>query len=309
MRPRLLLIVDSERYIRANCYQSQLAETLEKEYSVEIVSIFQIKAGIAFLKRPRHFDRILSVLRMRTLSENLGLISAYVRDAPIFIYDQDVWQAYMDGSPWKGAYARIQARLNVEAFLVTSGWWCSFIKERGIRSNFVRMGMLPRLCAPGPNWDDRPYQLAFQGTIHPHRKVLIDWLDSKGMAVSVLPSAPYDQFLRNLHQMQIYVHSEDDPWIIDGKSYPRNALWIKDTEAAARGTFALRNFDEDMISYGTSELPTIFSYDGQTDVAEVVELIRSLSAREKLERSRESADRMRSRNDWMTVVNAIEAQS
>ena len=122
------------------------------------------------LVRVAAYDRVLSVLRLRTLVRLAGSVARLLGDRPLYVYEQDVWQAFMDDSPYKGAYGQLAAQLNIAAFLVTSRWWHDFVVARGLRAKFVRMGMLPEYCDAGPAWEDRPIRLGFQGTLHPHRR-------------------------------------------------------------------------------------------------------------------------------------------
>ncbi|MFA4994048.1 MAG: hypothetical protein WC521_01945 [Bdellovibrionales bacterium] len=303
----LLMLVDDRRYIRANCYQRQLAEVLESEYDVRMISLREIK----YLPwaNPKKYDRVLSVLRLRTLNDNLDVVARFLKDTRLHIYEQDIWYSYMDDSPWKGAYGRIHSRLNVASFLVTTKWWTDFAAQRGIPAQFVRMGMLPRYCEMGPAWEDRPIPLGFQGTVHPHRKAFYDALEGMGFPVDVLKSVPYEGYLENLHKMRIYIHTEEAPWRVNGQIIPRNALWIKDTEVAARGTFAIRDYEEESKAYGISELPTIYTYRKVSDIPSMIDEINHMSPKARAERMRASVETMRKRNDWMTVVRAIEATS
>ena len=301
----LLLLVDSRNYIASNCYQSQLAEVLKYNYRVTMISLKEIKC--LPWARPKSYDKVLCVLKQRTLDDNLDIIARFLKDTPLYIYDQDVWQAYMDDSPWKGAYERILKKLNVVTFMLTTKWWTEFVTKRGIPATFVKMGMLQRYCEAGPKWEDRHHDLAFQGTLHPHRKKFYDELATFGLNVEFLKSRPYNQFLEALHDMRIYIHTEDAPWTVDGQVLPRNALWIKDTEAAARGAFAIRDHEDEAYAYGIDELPTIFTYKSVSDVPAIIEQIQNMDPSERNERMRISADTMRKRNDWMTVINAIES--
>lgn len=303
MKQSLLLLVDSRSYIRENCYQSQLAETLESAFNVRMISLKEIKY-LPWL-RPKSYDVVLSVLKQRTLDDNLDAIARFLKDTPLYIYDQDVWQAYMDDSPWKGAYDRILKRLNVVSFLLTTQWWTEFVTKRGVPARFVRMGMLPRYCKVGRTWEARHHNLAFQGTLHPHRKKFYSELAGYGLNVEFLKSRPYAEFLTALHDMRIYIHTEDAPWCVDGQIIPRNALWIKDTEAAARGAFAIRDHEDEAYAYGIDELPTIYTYKSVADVPGIIRQIETMDPAERNQRMQQSAEKMRERNDWMTVVNAI----
>lgn len=304
MTKSLLLLVDDRGYIRSNCYQSQLAETLRENYRVRMLSLREIRT--IPLVRVASYDRILSVLRLRSLSANLPAIARLLGGAPLHVYEQDVWQAFMDDSPWRGAYAEIAAKLNVSAFLVTSRWWCDFVAARGLPARFVRMGMLARHCNPGPDWDERPTLLGFQGTEHPHRRVFFNQIRSLGLTVDIFPSAPYEAYLEDLHRMRVFIHTENQPWQVDGKWLSRNALWIKETEVAARGTFSIRDYEDESAAYGIDELPTIFTFRNVEQIPNIVNRLETMPVRERRDRMVAAAETMRRRADWMTVVNAIE---
>jgi len=300
----LLMLVDARAYIKGNCYQSQLAETLAEHFDVRMITLKEIK----YLPwaNPKSYDKVLSVLKQRTLDDNLDIVARYLKDTPLYIYEQDVWQAYMDSSPWKGAYDRILKKLNVVTFMLTTQWWTEYVIKRNIPATFVKMGMLPRFCDAGPKWEDRHLNLAFQGTLHPHRKKFFDELAGLGLQVEFIKSRPYGEFLKALHDMRIYIHTEDDPWTVDGQILPRNALWIKDTEAAARGTFAIRDHEDEAYFYGIKELPTIFTFKSVSEVPDIIAHINHLNPDDRNQMMKNSADKMRERNDWITVVNAIE---
>jgi hypothetical protein len=301
---RLLLLVDDRAYIRTNCYQRQLAATLERNYHVTMLAVREIKL-LPWFPAGR-FDRILSVLRLRTLDAILPAVARITGGHPVHVYEQDVWQAFMDDSPWRGAYQRIAAGLNVASFLCTSKWWTNFVTARGLPVKFVRMGMLPELCNEGPDWDDRPIHTGFQGTIHSHRKAFYDELERLGVHVEVLKSQPYERYLENLHRMRIYIHTEAAPWKVDGEWLPRNALWIKETEVAARGTFSIRDHEDEAEAYGISELPTVLTFREVGEVPGLIARVEALPPKARRDMMVAAAETMRRRDDWMTVVRALE---
>jgi hypothetical protein len=304
LKKRLFLFADSKKYIKANCYQSQLLKTLARNYRLKIISADEISKGAKLKISPQ--DRALSVLRMRTLATLAPQLAVMLQEHPLWIYEQDPWQAFMDDSPYKGAYHEIASHLQVAAFLNTSSWWANHVRQQGFPSVFVRMGMLPEYCSLGKAWSKRSVDLGFQGTLHPHRKQFFDQLAGYGLPVKVMPSKPYDRFLKALQDIRIYIHTEDSPWIIDGISVPRNALWIKDTEAAARGCFSIRDYEEESAAYDIDEIPTIYTYKNVAEVPDLVETIMTMPLKERDERMAESVACMRRRNDWQTVIDAIE---
>ncbi|MFZ4808753.1 MAG: hypothetical protein ACOYLQ_15975 [Hyphomicrobiaceae bacterium] len=299
-----MLLVDSREYIHSNCYQKQLKATLELHYDVRMVSLRDIR-WLPWTNGGR-YDLVLSVLKLRTLDMHLERIASYLAGRRLYIYEQDPWQAFMDSSPYRGAYQRIAARLDVAAFLLTSSWWRSYVTELGLPAKFVRMGMLPVYCDPGPDWDAREIRLGFQGTLHPHRKDFYAAVELKGLRTEVLPPTAYDDYLKNLHRMRFFIHTEDAPWTVDGRAIPRNALWIKETEVAARGTFAIRDHEEESAAYGIAELPTVRTFKNLEEIPDIVAGIESLSPSVRRDMMVSSAETMRRRDDWMTVVRALE---
>lgn len=300
---KLLVIADSRRYIRNNCYLQQLYKTLRRQFDTKLVTMSG--RGPAANLRLDRYDHVLSLLRLRSLDRHLDMLAPRLTGKQVFVYEQDPWEAYAESGHCKGAYERIDGALNVKAFLNTSRWWSEFITARGLPSRFVRMGMLPELCNVGRPWGDRKVALGFQGTLHPHRKLFFDDLAERGHPVTVLPSASYRNYLKALHNIRIYIHTEDAPWTIDGKVTPRNALWIKDTEAAARGCFSIRDYEDEAYAYGINEIPTIYTYREVAEVPDIIREIQTLSDDEKNRRMREATETLRRRDDWQTVVEAI----
>ncbi|HZT24503.1 MAG TPA: hypothetical protein VFA57_02255 [Pseudolabrys sp.] len=303
-KPSLLLLVDSRSYIRSNCYQSQLATTLKRNFRIRMMSLRELR--YAPLANPRAYDVVLSVLKLRSLLAKLDLLKRFLRDRAIHVYEQDIWQAYMDDSPQRGSYEAIARTLNLKKLLLTSRWWTQFAREKGLPAVFVRMGMLPELCDAGPDWESRPIKVGFQGTLHPHRKKFFGELRSRGLDVTVLPSGSYAAYLQNLHAMGVFLHTEDAPWRVNGTLLPRNALWIKETEVAARGTFAIRDHEDEAEAYEISELPTIMTFRSVSEVPDLVARIEAMFPAERRERMVASAEAMRQRNDWMTVVRELQ---
>jgi hypothetical protein len=300
----LLLLVDSHRYIRENCYQHQLLATLERFFRVRMISMREI--ALFPLAKPRNYDVVLSSLKLRTLDRHLDRIARYVGSVPIHVYEQDVWQAYLDGSPTKGAYSRIATRLNVVDFLVTSNWWAEFVRKDKLPCKFVRIGLLPQYCDAGPSWDERSIPVAFQGTLHPHRAAFFEALSKRGIEVTKLPSVPYQEFLRSLHRVRIRVNNESQAFVVGGNALPRNALWHATVEAAGRGTFVIRDYEPEAEAFDLSDVPTVITYRSVDDVPAIIELIqRGMTSSEREEIRVSAVEAVRKRDDWTSVVHAL----
>ncbi len=301
--PKLMLLADSEKYLRNNCYQHQLLEHLEANFEVTIVS--QRRIRYFPLLSPERFDFILSVMRQRTLFSLCEKLSQVVGDAPLHIYDQDPWENFLDNSSSRGTYEKVLQLMNIRGILTTSNWWAKFTKNQGMPAKFVRMGVLRRYCDVGPKWMERKITLGFQGTIHDHRHRFFNELNSMGIGITILPSSSHQCYLSNLHDIRIYIHSEKTDWKINGESYQANSLWIKDVEVAARGCFAIRNSDEDEEAYDIKGIPSIFTFNHIKEIPDIINSIESLTHASKREMVNASVNTIRERNDWQTIVDAL----
>ncbi|WP_227818024.1 hypothetical protein [Nitrogeniibacter aestuarii] len=306
-RLRLLAIVDSTEYVMSNCYQHQLMAALKTKFDLKICSVREFLLNP--LIWPNSFDRVLLAMKQRTLLRQVDAVSKRLSGREVFVYDQDPWQAYIDDSASRGAYPVFADRLTIRAILMTTRWWTEFCVSKGVPARFVRMGMLPEYCVMGGAWADRRVALGFQGSLHPHRRKFFDELSALGLHVDVMGSRSYSDYLESLGDIQIYIHTEDDPWCVDGQMIPRNALWIKDVEVAARGCFAIRNWDVDADAYDIDEVPTIRHFKNVSEVPGIVSEIQSMDSHARDDAMCRSVEIVRQRDDWQTVVREIESEA
>ena len=76
---------------------------------------------------------------------------------------------------------------------------------------------------------------------------------------------------------------------------------------AGRGCFVLRNADLAMDGYGIAELPTVFAFENEDEIPALLETIRALPPAEKQRRMVATVERLRERDDWNSVVAALDA--
>ncbi len=274
---RALHLVDSLAYAEANCFQHQLMAAL-KEVGRQVDTV-----GLDDLRSADGYDRVICCLKQRTLCRQLDRVAAAIGRTPVVVYDQDPWEAFRDGSPFKGTYERAAARLNVLSFAVTTKRWADLVVERGLPSTFVRMWVQQRYVSGGPAYLDRPVEVGFVGALHPYRKQLFEQLEQMGTKVTVFTgsSLPYPQFMEALSRIRVFIHCEDAPVVVDGKEENlKDGLWIKDVEAAGRGCFSIRNAGAGQDTYCTG-IDTVLTY---ADAREVPELLRALTNMDPLER-------------------------
>lgn len=255
--PTTLHLVDSIEYAETNCFQHQLLKALRGIPGVRTVSLAQL----AHVPRD-DYDAVVCCLKQRTLSRYLDHVVSCIGPTPIVTYDQDPWEAFRDGSPFKGVYEEAMKKLNVKAFAVTTRPWAEMMQYRDLPGVFVRMWVQPEYCTRGPAHVDRKVSRGFVGALHPYRKALFDRLDGLDLPVDVVPGGlSYAGFMQQLTQFRVYVHAEESPVVVDNIGMDlRDGLWIKDVEAMAAGCFSVRNAGADHDSY-TMDLP---KHDGLT---------------------------------------------
>lgn len=297
---KILDVVDSIEYSSTNCYQHQLQKTLHCVPEITTVQLRDLHTA----PKP---DIILSRLKQRTLHRIMHDFSRWAGNVPIFVYDQDPWHAFIDGSPYKGVYHDLSSILNVSSYLVTSRWWCDHIKSENLPATFVNMWLLPEYCDPAPAWADRKIDIGFCGQLHTYRRKLFEELSSSGINVHIFPPGDYQHYLRCLSQTKIFVHSEQVDWAIDGISLDGpHALWIKDIEAAGRGCISIRNTDRDTGSYAsTSDVPTIMTYDTVKSLVGTISEILSSDPAEINERTNRSVEFIKTARGWNTVIDSL----
>lgn len=295
---QLLYLVDSRRYAQSHPYQHQLHRTLTRSWGVTLCSLRTLR-WFPFLVRGR-YDVIVCALRQRTIAAHLKEVSKVLDKRPVFIYDEDVWEAFREGSATNGLYKRIAEHLNVRAFLVTSYHWCRKLSAQGFPARAVRIGMLPQYCHVGPAWEQRHIRLGFQGSLYPHRKQFFEEIGEFGLDVHICPPAPYQTFLSNLHAMRIFIHSETST------VYP-NSRWNKVPEAVARGAFVVRNYEPEADDFEINEFPTACTFKSTQEVPSIIQAIEEMSSSERSDRIAAAVDAVRRRDDWQTVLRAIES--
>lgn len=284
--------------INENCFVAQLYEVLRDRFRIAATSLAELRDGdYAQPEGPA-----LSLLKQRAWRRNIPFIAKYAEKADLYVYDQDPWEAYHDKASSPGVYEILADLVPLKQFLVTSGVWADYIREKGLPATFVRMGVLSRNCDTGPS--ERPIELGFQGTLHPHRKRFFERLSGQGLNVVCRPSMPYREFLKSVQDIEIFVHDEKTDIHINGEPF-QHGLWIKDIEVAARGCFAIRNRDLDVGSYAIEELPAIRVYNDESEIPSIIAEIRGLPKNRKREIIRHTVNEIRRRNDWQTVVDSL----
>lgn len=300
---RVLHLVDDRNYAATNCFQHQLAIALHREHQVATFALGDVLGK----KLEGDVDVVVSCLKQRTIYRNAALLREYLGDTPVVIYDQDPWEAFKDGGPFKGSYTAIMSQLNVKTFAVTTQWWADHISSQGIPCVFVPMWVLPKYCDPSPPWVNRQVPVGFIGSVHSYRFQLFEHLRQQGVDVNVHAGSTlgYGAFLGALSNIQIFVHSEDAPLTIDGE--PTNmgtGLWIKDVEAAARGCFSIRNRLEGHETY-LSGIETVRLYDNLSEVAGIIRSIQRMDPAERQYQIDTTVEHIRCANRWSETVATL----
>jgi hypothetical protein len=307
---KILYIVDSLDYVKNNCFQSQLLNAFNYCNQIDVLELFPLLLLPFRLRRIDldKYDKLISVLRLRTLSENYPRLERWLNGRSLTIYDQDPWENYIDTSPIKGIYQRLNSNSMIDSVYVTSPWWAKKLNGDGINSFFVRMGMEPVYCDIGPEFNDRITFLGFRGALHEHRKIVFDQLRNYGLQIDIGQGRlSYQNYLEYLQTLKFFIHDESQlPWICDGEEISRSTgMWIKSVETAARGTFCLRNYHPEGKAYNLSKIPLIRCYSDLKQVPEIIEEIQSMPMKKIRDIQQESVAQITSQLDWINSAILI----
>jgi hypothetical protein len=227
-------------------------------------------------------------------------------DKELIFYDQDPWESYHDDGICRGVYKEVAQHLNVGHFFITSQFWSTYVaRVDELPTQYVRMGMLPRLCSYGKAPSRRNTLIGFQGTLHQNRKEFFDRVGQFGLNVTLMKSASHKSYLKNLRRMKIFLHSENPKLTIEGSRIDLNATWIKDLEVASQGCFAIRSWDVEADKYGIEAIPLIKSFRDESEIPNLVEEVLSMSTVQTRDEVEESVDRIKARDDWDQLAHAV----
>jgi len=307
---KILYLVDNINYIKENCFQSQLYNAMRYTCQVHPLEVYPaITWPFKHLYlRLDSYDKVISVLRLRTLNKVWPRLKSFLNGVPLTIYDQDPWEAFIDSSPIKGFYHTLNEQLNLASIYVTAPWWANKLKSNGFPADFVRMGMEPKWCNPGIDFESRKILLGFRGALHDHRKIIFEKFRSAGLDVKIesgrLDYAGYMEYLQNL---KFFAHDESAlPWICDGESISRSTgMWIKSIETASRGTFCLRDYHVEGEAYNLSNMPLIRCYKTPEDAAGIVDEILSMNKNLRREMQIETVNKIRTQYDWLETAHKL----
>lgn len=312
----ILVIVDSKKYARTNCFVSQLVEAMIQQAHSRNESIFFVELN-QFLEQDcwKLIDsgqtRIIFVCRQRIFHrflQNFGS-SNPLGDLPVFVYEQDPWQAYIRESESLGFFKELKAKLNIQNVYLTSQWWSKFVAEQeGIDTSFVRMWMSPRYCRQGENIKSRKIKVGFKGTMHGHRLEFFKELSKLGVDVSIdAKRLRYKAYLKWLSQVGIFIHDESKTFpTVFGNIPMSTALWAKDIETASRGAFTIRNaFESEASTYFVEKIPSIFLFKEIQEVPQLLQFIYEKSDEELGHIAEDSVSFIKNSNLWAQTANQL----
>lgn len=303
---RKFIVVDSLDYAKKNCFVSQLIDALilESKDKLQIINL----EGLRYLARDKNKisdQNLLFLVRQRIFYKHLDEISLLVGNATVDIYDQDPWNSYMIDSPSFGFYEKMKKQIQLGTLFLTSKWWSDYVLEREkINTLFVKMWMAPKLCMDSGK---RRTPLGFRGTLRGHRKNFFLDLQKMGIKVQIdRPGLKYRKYLKYLSSLQIFVHDESDYFVCDFGKVPMSyAMWVKDIEIAARGTFVIRNENQESTTYDVDRIPLIKTYKTISEIPEILASINRLSEVESQIVRKTSVNYIIEKNYWKTTAQEL----
>lgn len=298
---KILQLVDSESYVKKNCYQHQLHKSIDNQYDVTLCELVDFNQTDI-----TEYDGVISTLKMRTLDKFSKEVKKLVKSKHLVVYDQDPWESYRINGGCVGAYEKISSIVST-SFVITTPWWVDYIKSKGHDVSLVNMGVLPEYCDIKPKTSSRKIDIGFIGSLHPHREKFLKKIQEVH-PVNITPgsSKPYKEFLEQLSTFKIYARSDDMQMKLnDGTITNMNfGMYAKDIEVAARGCFSIRDHN-DGVSIACKDIKTIRTY---TTVEEAIELINDILKKDKDEFdhiSTEAVELIRNRDYWSEAARHI----
>jgi len=291
---KVVQVVDSREYVAGNCYQHQLLADLRRNSDHHL----------AVLNETTDLPTdavILSTVKIRNVYKHIDRFAKMCKDRKVYFYDQDPWESFLDTATYPNGYTNVLSRIPSAEFVVTSGWWCKFINDRGIKAHLCRMWILPEYCSYGEAFENRSVDVVFRGRLHPFRKRAIDALNGCGTNVVTVPSTPdFSEWLSWLRTQRIFFHDEAEGWLINGKLTPKQCAMPKEVEIASQGCFALRDSQsmEELRNYGLDKVPCVLTYSSYEECTKLVQWVNSLSHVEANQLIRRSVDQIKSVGGW-----------
>ena len=307
---KILYLVDDLRYIQNDCYQAGLYEEIKNHceftlFEFNPTPLLHLKK---YITNPKKFDKVISVLRLRTLYKHWPYLSSWLSGKEIIIYDQDPWESYIDDSPYNGVYNILKSNLNINVVHVTAPYWRDMLRNDGINSEFAEMGTPKEKCSIGLPIDSRSIDCGFIGSLHPRRKISFEKLQQLGVDVKIPSSRlSHGDYLNYIQKMKIFIFDESQGvWICNQKKIkPSTGMWIKAIEIASRGTFCVRDFHREGNAYNINDIPLIQCFKSINEVPDIVDRILTMPSRRKNEIQKHSVDFIKNRNSWNAVSKKL----
>ena len=310
---KILILADSRRYIKSDCFQSQLHQAISEHGRNFKIEYFYLEPKILNNYRFSKFNSksykfILSTIRQRVFNKNLEYIHNLLPNVPLRVYDQDPWENYIDNSNSKGSYTSLSNTFNLSGIYVPSNFWANYIADKeNVPGYFVYMGMLPSLCNVGNIKSMRSLTPEFKGSLKVHRKEIFAKIKSYGVDVHInSQKLSYPKYLNFLKKLGIFVHDESGSWICDGQLVDRSTgMWHKDLEIASQGCFSVRNYHDEHRTYDIDKLPLVKLYSSLKEVKNKIHEILDISDNDFLEMQYESVQYIKNQNYWEKTVRIL----
>ena len=310
---KILALADSRRYIKSDCFQSQLHQAISEHGNRFKIDYFYLEPKILsnykFSKfSSKSYKFVLSTIRQRVLNKNLEHIHNLIPNVPLRIYDQDPWENYIDDSNSKGSYTLLSNTFNLSGIYVPSNFWANYITNtENVPGYFVYMGMLPSLCNAGNVKSMRSLAPEFKGSLKLHRKEIFTLMRNYGVDVNInSQKLSYPKYLGYLKKLGIFVHDESGSWVCDGQLVDRSTgMWHKDLEIASQGCFSVRNYHDEHRTYDIDKLPLVKLYNSLKEVKNKIHDILDISDNDFLKMQYESVEYIKNQNYWEKTVKIL----
>jgi len=296
-------IVDSYDYVYTNAQQKQVLRMLQESADSHVVKslpevcFFDIKDNMT----------VLSTLKLRSVLKHVDRLADLLKGTPIWIYEQDAWESWMDDAGFPGAYITIASKLNVKGFLVTSKWWSDYVVSKGLPSKFVKIWTAVEHCTVGKPFNERTIPVGFMGQRHPHRIKSSEAFAEHGINIDWRPTLPLESYLKELQNMKCYIHDEPPRWKLDGKIIPCNSLWGRAPEIISQGCFYVKNYEPtECKANGLDENPLVITFSSYEEARDKINEMLRLDSSKADEMIKTGVDMIKNDIGWKSILEAID---
>lgn len=295
---KVIQVVDSYEYVTTNCYQHQLLSDTRKNFDHTLITLNELPNSLP------EDATILCTIKIRNVYKHIDRLANVFKNKNILIYDQDPWESFTDIATYPNGYHNVIARMPNVEFINTSKWWTDYVINKGFKSHFCRIWILPEYCSTGFTFEKRESGLCFRGSLHTDRKLAVEKMKELGCTVRTLPgTSNYMEWLKWLQTQRAFFYDETAGWPINGVIGSKHVPKPKNVEIISQGCFIFHDAtckSEDE-SYGLTNVPCDITYESYEHCLELFNEFNKKSPEFMNELIKESVEKIKQVDGWIDM--------